>query len=62
LATQHVEVVTEASNALYKFVNKQNYLYLDHLRTVLGMNVAVHLLGLLDNPDMFTEPQVPKIL
>lgn len=26
------------------------------------MNVAVHLLGLLDNPDVFTEPQVLKIL
>jgi hypothetical protein len=62
LASQDVAVAAEASHTLYKFANKENYLHVDHSRTILESNGALHLVALLNYLDMFTQTSVLNLL
>jgi hypothetical protein len=62
LASQDVAVAAEASHTLYKFANKENYLHVDHSRTILESNGALHLVALLNYLDMFTQTSALNLL
>jgi hypothetical protein len=65
LASQDVAVAAEASHTLYKFANRKNYLHVDHSRTILESNGALHLVALLNYLnylDMSTQTSALKLL
>ncbi|CAK9237150.1 unnamed protein product [Sphagnum troendelagicum] len=62
LASQDVAVAAEASHTLYKFANKENYLHVDHSRTILESNGALYLVALLHYLDMFTQTSALNLL
>ncbi|CAM6009465.1 unnamed protein product [Sphagnum balticum] len=62
LASRDVAVAAEASRTLYKFANKENYLHVDHSRTILESNGALHLVALLNYLDVSTQTSALKLL
>jgi hypothetical protein len=62
LASWDVAVAAEASHTLYKFANKENYLHVEHSRTILEWNGALHLVALLNYLDMSTQTSALKLL
>jgi hypothetical protein len=62
LSSWDVGVAAEAADTLYKFANRNNYLHVEHSKTILESNGASHLVALLKNSDLFTLTQALKLL
>jgi hypothetical protein len=62
LLSWDVGVAAEAADTLYKFANKNNYLHVEHSKTILESNGASHLVALLNYPELYTQTQALKLL